>query len=647
MKRFSSYLFIFFTAISWVLHAVGATVQPYSGSRIFWDETTRKVVFAGGGYARVLRLQDKRLMAVCESNGIQCAFSSDNGATWTSPQLIAPNPSKISECVPDLIQLRDGTIIVAYNPRPHEPYSEDRKFGIRCRRSTNNGKSWSSEIFINDAKHTFADGCWEPSLLELPSGELQVYFADEGPYTTNNDQQISLCRSMDGGKTWGSAEKISYRAGHRDGMPVPILLQDQSDIVVIIEDNGQGYGGFFPTTVRTTLSNNWSDGYVDANSSRRAKALDLDYCKPYVGGAPYLRQMPNGETVMSYQSDYRKGGIFQMVTAVGDAAARGFKAMSRPFAYVEGENIMWNSVSPIDTNIVMAVGGVAGKIEVVKGTLMQHFACPYSTPKVDGRFTAQDKYQGRATPQIHMGNELGFYCQSDFAYDNDSLYFVARVYDKTFIYTGENQDGIRLFIESKGQSTNRVTTAAYQYSCRLDGTFNRLYGQSTVFKAKSGSNAHFIAKRSTGYYSMEIAIPWSDFGLTEAPTERMPRVNIEFINVDKEGNTSTEAIPDARKLEPWTWMPLALGENPTSIEGIKGSEPNVQIFLKGDKMHVVSAEPLKRISIYNLAGQLCKSIDTQGKSAIVQLPKEKIILAAITKKNGITINKKIRITGGK
>ena len=241
-------------------------------------------MFNGGGYARIIELQDGRLMAVCESGGIKIAFSEDKGSTWGSATKIVSNPAGIRECVPDLIQLSDGTIIVAYNPRPTSPYSEERKFGIRCKRSTDGGQTWSDEIFVNDALHTFADGCWEPSMLELPSGELQLYFADEGPYTSNNDQQISLCRSMDGGQTWSQAQKICYRQGSRDGMPVPVLLKDESQIVVIIEDNGWGYGDFFPTTVRTSLQNNWHNNYwVNATDPNREKTLNFNFCPTATG----------------------------------------------------------------------------------------------------------------------------------------------------------------------------------------------------------------------------------------------------------------------------------------------------------------------------------------------------------------------------
>jgi hypothetical protein len=45
-------------------------------------------------------------------------------------------------------------------------------------------------------------------------------------------------RSRDGGRTWGAAERAGFRAGHRDGMPVPVSLADGSGVAVAIEDNG-------------------------------------------------------------------------------------------------------------------------------------------------------------------------------------------------------------------------------------------------------------------------------------------------------------------------------------------------------------------------------------------------------------------------
>lgn len=89
---------------------------------------------------------------------------------------------------------------------------------------------------------------------------------------------------MDGGQTWSQAQKICYRQGSRDGMPVPVLLKDESQIVVIIEDNGWGYGDFFPTTVRTSLQNNWHNNYwVNATDPNREKTLNFNFCPTATG----------------------------------------------------------------------------------------------------------------------------------------------------------------------------------------------------------------------------------------------------------------------------------------------------------------------------------------------------------------------------
>ena len=112
---------LLFTFLLCSLSLFAAKKQPYSGSRIFWDSRNPVKVFGGGGYARVMELKDGRLMACCEWGGIRISFSSDKGQTWNAPNTIVTNTNNIPNCVPDMSQLRDGTIIVAYNPRPSTP----------------------------------------------------------------------------------------------------------------------------------------------------------------------------------------------------------------------------------------------------------------------------------------------------------------------------------------------------------------------------------------------------------------------------------------------------------------------------------------------------------------------------------------------
>lgn len=561
-------ILISLTLISvFTLPAKAIRVEPYKGSRIFWDTATRTTIFRGGGYSRVIELQDGSLMAVCESGGIQMATSSNKGASWSSPTRIASNPTGVNECVPDLIQLSDGTIVVAYNPRPVSPYSEDRKFGIRCRRSEDNGRTWSDEILVYDASHLWGDGCWEPSMLQLPSGELQLYFADESPFTNSSEQQISLCRSFDGGLSWTEPQRISFRQYYRDGMPSPVLLKDGSEIVVIIEDNGWGAGftDFYPTTVRTTLDNNWADDYwVSGTDKNREKTYNLDFAPKALGGAPYLRVLPWGETVMSHQSGLNHDGHPQMRVAVGNSEARDFKAVSVPFNIGANEEGLWNSLAVIDTGIVVAVSGIAGNIEMIKGYPVRLLQAPYGHPVIDGKLTNGEGYLKRNATQMILGTQTGTRVAADLAYDTDSLYFFTRVSDRTQVPNGADCDAITLYFDMQDTCDELPQQGCYKFGIRRNGTLMRpYYGADGRWSYGSPSDLKMrtATSSSSGYYIIETAIPWSDFGLQEPPVGQRLAFAIECVD-NRSGTPYTESIPDAHPDKPWTWMELRLGEKP-------------------------------------------------------------------------------------
>ena len=552
-------------------------VAPYTGSRIFWDTTTRRTIFSGG-YARLIELQDGRYMAVCESGGIKYAFSTNKGESWGSPEMLVLNTNNTPNCVPDLIQLRDGTIIVAYNPRPNKPYTVDRKFGIRCKRSTDNGRTWSEEIFVNDAQHTFEDGCWEPSMLELPSGELQLYFADEGPYTSSSEQQISLCRSFDGGLTWTPAQKISFRANYRDGMPVPVLLSDSATIVVALEDNGwSGVNDFLPTSVRCPLSTNWNNYWVDSNSPNREKMVDYSFSTMAKGGAPYLRVLPWGETVMSHQSATFNSGNLIMYCYVGDKDARNFKAMSTPFITSGSDKVMWNSLAVVDTGVVVAVGGVNGNIEMIKGYPIRCLHAPFGHPTVDGVIKRNEGYYQPTCTQVRLGTKTGVITFADFAYDADSLYFICRVSDRTQTTEGGSQsDAVRLLVDAEDISDTKPQAGVFSHLFRLDGKIQRWEGNSGSWKRNDESDIRLVINRASTYYIMEVAIPWKNLGQTAPPVDHRMGIGIEV--QDRRSNSIVnETIPDVSVSSPYTWMTLRLGEVPEGVEPILNEQASPRV----------------------------------------------------------------------
>ena len=556
------YALLWFLLAAAIVSAAGKTMTPYDGARIFWDISTRKNIFNGGGYARLIPLQDGRLMACAEWNGIVVSYSKNQGKTWTSAQRIVTNSNNVPNCAPDLIQLRDGTLIVAYNPRPSQPYTTDRHFGIRCVRSTDNGATWSEEIFVNDASHLFEDGCWEPSMLELPDGELQLYFADEGPYTSSSEQQISVCTSTDGGLTWGKAKKASFRSKYRDGMPSPVLLNDGKSIVVAIEDNGwSGVNDFIPTTVRTTTSRKWSSPVgVSAN---RAKMIDYDYCPLAKGGAPYLCVLPEGTTVCSHQSNYGHGDRQQMYVYVGNQEARHFKAMSTPFILGADEAALWNSVACIDSSTIVAVAGLGGHVVMEKGTVTSCLHVPFSHPHLDASASASDGYYKASGTQLLLGtaNRVRFY--ADFAYDADSLYLFARADDRTR-YSGAEPDGMRVLLDIAGASSDQPTDGVFNLFFQADGNITFQKGCSNGCWESCDTTLRCVMRNTSTFYSLEAAIPWTTLGVQSAPIGRRMAATLEL--QDNRGEeVVTERMPDALTDASWTWMELRLDDMASAI----------------------------------------------------------------------------------
>ena len=558
--------------------------EPYQRSRIFWDSNTYTTIFPHGNYARAIQLQDNRVMAVTGGGGISVSYSNTGGQSWTTAQQIVSNPSKIDNCVPDLIQLADGTIIVAYNPRPSSPYTDDRKFGIRCKRSTDNGQTWSEEIFVNDAQSTFGDGCWEPSMLQLPSGEVQLYFADEGPFTNSNEQQISMCRSFDGGLTWTPAQRVIFRAGTRDGMPVPLLLNDGQTIVVAFEDNGwPGIPDFFPSTARCPLSVNWNNYWVDGGSPNRQQTLSADLTTRPSGGAPYLRQLPTGETLLSWQSTHGNSGRLNFWFAVGNEKAEDFRALSNPFGATTSSQVLWNSIAVVDTGEVLAIGGRDGRIDIIKGYPKRMFQAAYGHPKIDGRFTRNEGYLTPMATQVTMGQQIGTYLGADFAYDRDSLYFYARIADRTDYASGAQQDALLLSIDAAGLFTDfseRAQAGMYRFMLRRSGSVIAQRGERMTWRTDASADLHFVATQSSSYYILEFAVPWSHLGIASLPQvirqEGYPRmaVNIEFYNCSPD-DYRTETIADTNANASSTWMPLGLVPNDeaTGIETVSSPLP--------------------------------------------------------------------------
>jgi len=365
------------------------TIPPAMVPTIQWDfQTLRRIShesFHHAGYARLVELNNGHLLCVYEADGSVVATRSTNkGATWQDPVTVAATEPGISMATPDILQLQDDSILVCYNPRPH-PKNPDHHFAIETRKSYDGGLTWKDRRVLFEAGTEFTDGCWEPAAIQLRSGEIQLFFADESTFGDAFDQQICLLRSTDSGLTWTTQpEIISHLPEGRDGMPSPLLLANGREIVCAIEQT-VGDKNLQPAMLRTTADRNWKGTIGDKSPFREQPLAEPLPIETYAG-APYLRQLSTGETILSYQGT--EGRINKLHNAelkvlIGDDQARNFTSKTTPFQIPPDKFALWNSISVLNDDTIVALTSTnafsrKGEVWMVKGKLKKF---DHSAPK--------------------------------------------------------------------------------------------------------------------------------------------------------------------------------------------------------------------------------------------------------------------------
>ena len=400
---------------------------PVISFAIEWEDPkparTANKLELSGGYPRIHRLNDGRLMLSYSLSGNGYArFSSDEGETWGAQTEVMSYFDKTSNgvsarmtaSVPDFAQLsagnpyHPGRIIYASNYRPRELVNgktTDNKgwttvhpYTISISVSDDAGKTWSARKHLYKSEiwdENVTVGCWEPFVLELPDGTVQIYFADETPYyPASSWHNISVIESKDGGDTWGKERVVAQNSANRDGMPVATLLGDK--ILLAVESTDGVHARLHPIVICNPIQGCWSTTVGKGDSHRfhpftTSLKSDLVY-----SGAPYIITTDN-YIVYSYQiSDWWKPteelsrtelvrlakdnnveahSELEVQVCLKSEVTDGFfytmRSPSRPFNLDQkSEKAVWNSLCDLGNDEILAVSQKGNLIYTVRGKIV-------------------------------------------------------------------------------------------------------------------------------------------------------------------------------------------------------------------------------------------------------------------------------------
>lgn len=497
-------------------------------------------------YPRIKKMANGSFIMFYHNNqiGASCNYAiSQNLKMWISKGKLLTNYAivdgnneanerRFSTC--DALVLTNGDIIAVASYRANVGYKEKPlDAGIVMLRSKDNGISWSTPIEIYRGVN------WEPSLLQLPTGEIQCYFTDSSrTLYEGTDTGTAMIVSNDLGVTWapsfGNNPYYVIRTKHtkdgktyfNDQMPVAIKLNGTNELAAAVEANiGQYY---------ISLAYSGDDGKWDQLTVTQEGPVDKnDFA--FEGSAPYIVQFPSGETILSYN----KSSTFFM--KMGDAKARNFGEAYSPFT---GKGY-WGSMERIDAHQLIGVmpNTSSGVVMLSKFILNHDITATNRKITVDG-----DNSEWKNTDQaLFVGEKSQAQATLRCSFDENNVYFLIETLDDVLSV----DDYSCIYVSPLSSSALSEKSCKIKVSHQgLKGTYNFktdwvVADFSVLANAKYKGEVANIYDKDYGYV-VEVAVPRSKLNIESGKV----RVNLSLY--DKDGGL--DAVSNLSSTNTANWI---------------------------------------------------------------------------------------------
>jgi hypothetical protein len=152
------------------------------------------------------------VISAINSSDILTWRSTDQGKTWISGPTINDVPTSADEGLQSMAAAPDGRIFVAWlDHRRTVPGKE-----LYGSYSTDNGATWSKNVLVYHSPDGTICQCCHPTVAFTPTGQLEVMWRN----ALGGSRDMYLISSTDGGKTFGTAEKLGGGTWKLDACPM-------------------------------------------------------------------------------------------------------------------------------------------------------------------------------------------------------------------------------------------------------------------------------------------------------------------------------------------------------------------------------------------------------------------------------------------
>lgn len=113
--------------------------------------------------------------------------------------------------IPAICTLPDGTLLVVNDRRKNNEGDLPQDIDIVCRRSTDNGRTWSEPYYVIEGRG-YKRGYGDPALVVCANGDVLCAFCGHNGFwqsTEADPERIFISRSTDGGVTWQEPADIT------------------------------------------------------------------------------------------------------------------------------------------------------------------------------------------------------------------------------------------------------------------------------------------------------------------------------------------------------------------------------------------------------------------------------------------------------